>query len=192
MNFNEALKHFHGVKFEIIWRPFQLNPDMPLEGIDRNEYLSKKFGGKEQAYKVFKRIEDEGRLVNIHFQFKKIKKTPNSFLSHKLLAFAFDKQKQNEVLESIFFNYFIEGKDIGNLDTIVEILKQTNLYEDGFEEYLLSKKDNENLLNEAKQANAIGISGVPCFIFNKEFVVNGAQPSGVFQNIINSLKKNDQ
>ena len=165
---------------------------MPLEGIDRNDYLSKKFGGREQAYKVYKRIEDEGRLVNIHFQFKKIKKTPNSFLSHKLLAFAFDKQKQNEVLESIFFNYFIEGKDIGDLDTIIEILKQTNLYEDGIEEYLLSKKDNEILLNEAKQANAIGITGVPCFIFNKEFIINGAQPIDVFKNIVNSLKTNDQ
>jgi len=165
---------------------------MPLEGIDRNEYLNKKFGGREQAYKVYKRIEDEGKLVNIHFQFKKIKKTPNSFLSHKLLAFAFGKQKQSEVLESIFFNYFIEGKDIGDLDTIIEIVKQTNLYEDGIEEYLLSKKDNANLLNEAQQANAIGISGVPCFIFNKEFVINGAQPSDVFKNIINSLKANDQ
>ena len=57
-------------------------------------------------------------------------------------------------MESIF-NYLIEGKDIGDLDTIIEILKQTNLYEDGIE-YLLSKKDND-LLNEAKQANAIGI-----------------------------------
>ena len=88
-----------------------------------------------------------------------------------------------------FFNYFIEGKDIGNLDTIIEIVKQTNLYEDGIEQYLLSKKDNANLLNEAQQANAIGISGVPCFIFNKEFVINGAQPSDVFKNIINSLIK---
>jgi len=66
------------------------------------------------------------------------------------------------------------------------------LHEDGIEEYLLSKKDNANLLNEAQQANAIGISGVPCFIFNKEFVINGAQPPDVFKNIINSLKINDQ
>ncbi|MEK9907129.1 MAG: DsbA family protein, partial [Gammaproteobacteria bacterium] len=73
VKFNEALKHFDDVKFEIIWRPFQLNPDMPLEGIDRNEYLNKKFGGREQAYKVYKRIEDEGKLANIHFQFYKIK-----------------------------------------------------------------------------------------------------------------------
>ena len=161
---------------------------MPLDGMDRNEYLSKKFGGNEKAQKVYNKIEDAGRLVNIHFQFKKIKITPNSFLSHKLLAFAFGKQKQHEVLESIFFNYFIEGKDIGHLDTIIEIAKQTNLYEESIKVYLLSKKDNENLLNEAKQANAIGISGVPCFIFNKEFVINGAQPSDVFKNIVNSLK----
>ena len=139
---------------------------------------------------MYKKIEDEGKLVNIHFQFKKIKKTPNSFLSHKLLAFAFSKQKQNEVLESIF-NYFIEGKDMGDLDTIIEIVKQTNVYEKGIEKYLLSEKDNENLLNEAKQASDIGVSGVPCFIFNKEFVVNGAQPSENFINIINSLKINE-
>ncbi len=164
---------------------------MPLAGMDRDEYLNKKFGDKEQALKIYKNIEDEGKLVNIHFQFKKIKITPNSFLSHKILAFAFSKQKQNQVLESIFFHYFIEGKNIGNLETIIEILKQTNLYEDGIEEYLLSDKDNENLLNESKQANAIGISGVPCFIFNKEFVVNGAQPTEVYKNIINSLKTNE-
>ena len=65
---------------------------MPKEGINRDEYLNKKFGGKEQALRIYKNIEDEGKLANIYFQFKKIKITPNSFLSHKLLAFAF---KQN-------------------------------------------------------------------------------------------------
>ena len=164
---------------------------MPKEGMNRDEYLNKKFGGREQALKVYQNIENEGKLANIHFQFKKIKITPNSFLSHKLLAFAFSKQQQNEVLETIFFHYFIEGKNIGNLEIIIEIAKQTNLYEEGIEKYLLSEKDNENLLNEAKQASDIGISGVPCFIFNKEFVVNGAQPTKSFINIINSLSINE-
>ena len=164
---------------------------MPKEGMNRDEYLNKKFGGKEQALKVYENIEHEGKLVNIYFQFKKIKITPNSFLSHKLLAFAFSKKQQNAVLESIFFHYFIEGKNIGNLEIIIEIAKQTNLYEEGIEKYLLSEKDNENLLNEAKQASDIGISGVPCFIFNKEFVVNGAQPTKSFINIIHSLRINE-
>tara|TARA_Y100001970_G_scaffold43626_1_gene54349 strand:- start:335 stop:829 length:495 start_codon:yes stop_codon:yes gene_type:complete len=164
---------------------------MPKEGMNRDEYLSKKFGGREQALKIYQNIENEGKLANIYFQFKKIKITPNSFLSHKLLAFAFNKQQQNKVLETIFFHYFIEGKNIGNLEIIIEIAKQSNLYEEGIEKYLLSEKDNENLLNEAKQASDIGVSGVPCFIFNKEFVVNGAQPTENFINIINSLKINE-
>ena len=156
--------------------------------MDRDEYLNKKFGGKDKAQEVYKKIQDEGKLSDIHFQFKKIKLTPNSFLSHKLLAFAYKKNKQNDVLESIFFQYFIEGEDIGNVNTLIAIAKQTKLYENGIENYLLSNEDNKNLLNEANQAKAIGISGVPCFIFDKEFVVNGAQPVESFIKIINSLQ----
>ncbi len=165
---------------------------MPEKGMDRDEYLNKKFGGKDKAQEVYKKIQDEGKLSDIHFQFKKIKLTPNSFLSHKLLAFAYKKNKQNDVLESIFFQYFIEGEDIGNVNTLIAIAKQTKLYENGIENYLLSNEDNKNLLNEANQAKAIGISGVPCFIFDKEFVVNGAQPTENFINIIKSLKQNEQ
>ena len=111
---------------------------MPLDGMNRDEYLNNKFGGKEKALMVYKKIKDEGKLANIHFQFRKIKITPNSLLSHKLLAFAFSKQKQNEVLESIFYQYFIEGKNIGNIKILVEIAKQTKTYEDNIEHYLLS------------------------------------------------------
>ena len=174
----------------MIWRPFQLNPNIPLEGINRDEYLKKKFGSTENAMSIYKKIEEEGKLAKIHFQFKKIKVTPNSFLSHKLLAFAYSKKKQNEVLELLFYQYFIEGEDIGNMQQLLKIAKQAVVYEKGIENYLLSTQDNDNLLNEAKQANAIGITGVPCFIFNKKFVVNGAQPKENFVNLINSIMKN--
>ena len=163
---------------------------MPIEGMNREEYLINKFGSKEKALSIYKKIYEEGKLANIYFQFKKIKVTPNSFLSHKLLAFAYSKEKQNEVLESLFYQYFIEGENIGNLQTLIQIAKQTKVYEKDIENYLLSPQDNENLKNEAKQASAIGITGVPCFIFNKEFVVNGAQSKENFINLINSIIKN--
>ena len=99
-----------------MWRPFQLNPDMPLEGIDRQQYLTSKFGGEDNARSVYQRIEDEGKKNKIYFQFNKIAKTPNSFFSHKLLAYAHRKKKQTEVLELLFYKYFIEGEDIGSLD----------------------------------------------------------------------------
>jgi predicted DsbA family dithiol-disulfide isomerase len=163
---------------------------MPIDGMNRDKYLKLKFGSLEKALSIYNNIADEGRLINIYFQFKKIKVTPNSFLSHKLLAFAFNKNKQNEVLESLFYYYFIEGENIGDLNTLIQIAKQTTIYEEGIENYLLSNEDTENLLNEENQARAIGINGVPCFIFDKEFVVNGAQPKENLIDIINSIKKN--
>ena len=173
-----------------MWRPFQLNPEMPLNGIDRQQYLTSKFGSEDNARSVYQRIEDEGKKNKIYFQFNKIAKTPNSFLSHKLLAYAHNKKKQTEVLELLFYEYFIEGEDIGSLDVLIKVSKDADIYNQHIEKYIISKEDNNSLLNEEKQAKNIGINGVPCFIFNKEIVVNGAQPTKNFIQIINSLNNN--
>ena len=173
-----------------MWRPFQLNPDMSLKGIERQQYLTAKFGSEDNARSVYKRIEDEGKKNKIYFQFNKIAKTPNSFLSHKLLAYAHRKKIQTEVLELLFYKYFIEGEDIGSLDVLIRLSKDENIYDEYIEKYLNSKEDNDSLLNEEKQAKNIGINSVPCFIFNKEIVVIGAQSMKNFIQIINSLNNN--
>lgn len=162
---------------------------MPAEGMDRELYLTSKFGTKKNAQIKYQQIEEEGKLNNIYFQFNNIKKTPNTFFSHKLLAFAHSKRKQTEVLELLYYQYFIEGNDIGDLKILIQIARDTNIYDKKIESYIVSNKDNEKLLNEEKQARKIGINGVPCFIFNKEFVVNGAQPRENFIQIINSINK---
>ena len=173
-----------------MWRPFQLNPEMPLNGIDRQQYLTSKFGSEDNARSVYQLIEGEGKKNKIYFQFNKIAKTPNSFLSHKLLAYAHNKKKQTEVLELLFYKYFIEGEDIGSLDILIKVSKDADIYDEHIKKYIISKEDNNSLLNEEKQAKNIGINGVPCFIFNKEIVVNGAQPTKNFIQIINSLNNN--
>ncbi len=155
--------------------------------MDRELYLNSKFGSYKKAKLIYKHIEDEGKKNKIYFQFKKIKKTPNSFFSHKLLAFAHKKNKQTAVLELLFYKYFIEGSDIGNLNTLINVAKDANIYDKYTENYIVSNKDNESLLNEEKQAKKIGINGVPCFIFNKEFILSGAQSKDNFAQIINSL-----
>lgn len=160
---------------------------MPVEGMKRDSYLISKFGTKENADSIYKRIENEGKLINIYFQFNKIKNTPNSFLSHKLVAYAYKKKKQIDVLESLFYQYFIEGNDIGNLETLIQLSKQANIYDENIKHYLESNIDNQSLLNEQEQAVKIGIKGVPCFIFNKELVVSGAQTKENFIKIIDSL-----
>ena len=163
---------------------------MPLGGMDRQKYLTTKFGSEENARSVYQRIEDEGKKNNIFFQFNKIVKTPNSFLSHKLLAYAHNKNKQTEVLELLFYKYFIEGEDIGSLNVLINASKDADIYDENIEKYIISEEDNESLLNEEKQAKNIGINSVPCFIFNKEIVINGAQPMKNFIQIINSLNNN--
>ena len=100
------------------------------------------------------------------------------------------KKKQTEVLELLFYKYFIEGEDIGILNVLIQVSKDADIYDEHIEKYIISKKDNDSLLNEEKKAKNIGINSVPCFIFNKEIVVSGAQPKKNFIQIIDSLNNN--
>ena len=139
------MHEFPKANYELTWRPFQLNPDMPLEGMDREKYLELKFNGKENVKNFYNEINTEGLNNNVYFQFNKILKTPNSFASHKLLAEAYKFNKQTEVVETLFYDYFIEGIDIGNIKELVRIAKQHNIYQKTTSEYLESTQDNSNL-----------------------------------------------
>ena len=183
----DAINDFSSDNFDLIWRPFQLNPDMPLEGMERKKYLELKFGGKNNYKNIYENIYNVGLKNNIHFQFEKIAKTPNSFASHKLLALAYKSKKQTQVVETLFYNYFIEGVDIGDIKELVRISKQHNIYQDDISIYLQSKEDRDNLLAEESHAKELGVTGVPCFIINKEFVLFGAQEKKNFLEIFNSI-----
>ena len=102
---------------------------MPLDGMDRQQYLNTKFGSEESARSVYQNVEDEEKKNKIFVQFNKITKTPNSFFSHKLLAYAHNKKKQTEVLELLFYKYFIEGEDIGSLDVLIKVSKDGDIYD---------------------------------------------------------------
>ena len=188
-NLEFAINDFPNNKFDIIWRPFQLNPDISKNGMDRQIYLNKKFGNSYQASSVYKSINEAGKKINIFFQFDKIHKTPNSFASHKLLAFGHKKGKQNQIIESIFYAYFIEGKDIGKLNELIIIAKQNKLSVNETRKYLNSSVDSEGLLQEELEARKMGIKGVPCFIINKELVLFGAQDKMKFVDIFQNLIK---
>ena len=163
---------------------------MPLKGMSRQKYLEIKFNGKENANLAYNKIYGIGKKNNIFFQFDKISITPNSLASHKLLALAHKKNKQNDVIESIFFSYFIEGKNIGNKEVLIKIAKDHNIYTPSTAEYLYSNEDKENLINEAKEARTLGINGIPCFIVNKKYVLFGVQDEENFLKIFNNVIKN--
>ena len=157
--------------------------------MQRQLYLESKFGGKQKAKDAYKKIYNIGIENNIHFQFEKIVTTPNSFASHKLLAIAHRFNKQSSVVEALFYSYFIEGIDIGNIKELIIIAKQHNIHDDKTLKYLKSDEDRDNLLAEELQARKLGIKGVPCFIINGEFVLFGAQDKKNFLDMFYKINK---
>ena len=112
-NLNNAIKKFPDTKFEISHTPFQLNPEMPAEGISRDKYLQIKFGGKDYATPMYENMKLKAKEAGLILNLDKIKKTPNTLLSHLLIILSEKFNLQNQIKEKIYQSYFIDGFDIG-------------------------------------------------------------------------------
>ena len=126
---DKAIEDYKGQEFEINWHAFQLNPKMPIEGINRELYLSTKFGGKERADSIYEQIKQAGSSSNISFNFNEMFIMPNSFYSHMLIELSKEQNLQNEIAESLFDAFFIKGKNIGNLSELTNIAISNNIKE---------------------------------------------------------------
>ncbi|MFD2207510.1 DsbA family oxidoreductase [Kiloniella antarctica] len=155
------------------WLTFQLNPDMPDEGMDRQAYLDKKFGGRANATQFYSQIAAAGLTDGINFKFEQIKKTPNTVEAHRLSLLAREQNKQDQVMERLFESYFLEGKNIGERDVLLTIATETDLT--GAESYLDSDQGHEDVLFTDQNARSLGLTGVPCFIVNRQHILPGAQ-----------------
>ena len=179
---NKALKNFPKTKFEIEHVPFQLNPDMPQEGIERDQYLKIKFGGKEFAQPMYDHMTEEAKKENLNFNLNNIKKTPNTVLSHLLIKLAKQTNVQNQVKEKIYHSYFVEGLDIGNKEILINIATEFNIKESEVNNFF--NPDNVEKVNSyvgiAKEKE---INGVPFFEIGKD-VISGAQSSANLENLI--------
>jgi len=181
-NLNKALKNFPNIKFDIRHIPFQLNPDMPTEGISRDKYLDIKFGGKDYAAPMYENMKLKANESGIDLNLDKIKKTPNTVLSHLLIILSEQFNLQNEVKEKIYQSHFIDGLDIGDIDVLVDIAKENNIAENIFKEFI-NEKNIQNVTSKILVAKEKNISGVPFFEIGKDFI-SGAQSSIQLENVI--------
>ncbi len=179
---NKAVKNFPETKFEIEHVPYQLNPDMPKEGVERNQYLKMKFGGKEFAQPMYDRMTEEAKKEDLNFNLNNIKKTPNTVLSHLLIKLAGQTNVQNQVKEKIYHSYFVEGLDIGNKEILINIATEFNIKESEVNNFLNSNNVEKvnSYIGIAKEKE---INGVPFFEIGKD-VVSGAQSSANLENVI--------
>jgi predicted DsbA family dithiol-disulfide isomerase len=181
---NKALKTFPKTKFEIEHVPFQLNPDMPNEGIERNKYLELKFGGKEFAQPMYNQMTIEAKKEGLNFNLDKIKKTPNTIFSHLLIKLAEQSNAHNEIKEKIYRSYFIEGLDIGDKEILINIGKEFNINADVINDFF-NLKNIEEVNSYISVAREKEINGVPFFEIGTDFI-SGAQSSTSLESAIKS------
>ena len=168
------------LEVETLWRPFQLNPDMPREGMERQSYLVAKFGSAEDAERIYATIAKAGAEENIAFDFESIRRTPNTIKAHRLIRFAGENGRQDEVVELLFRRYFEDGMDIGDDDGLVDIAAGAGLDADSVRAHLATDRDLEAVRIEDLQARRLGVTGVPCFVIDRRYAISGAQTPEVF------------
>ncbi len=172
-NLQLALEQWGG-EAEVVYHTFFLNPDVPAEGYDFREYLSAKMGIQPgQLTSVFDGPTRMGAAVGLEFNFDKIERSPNSMLSHRLIAMAPADQRE-AVIDALYDAYFRDGRDIGDLDTLIAIAAEQGLEATALRARLLTDEAQAAVEAEASHAHELGITGVPFFIIDQIYAFSGA------------------
>ncbi|WP_404309802.1 DsbA family oxidoreductase [Neorhodopirellula lusitana] len=169
------------------WHPFQLNPTMPKEGISRQEYRTRKFGSWERSLELDADVVAVGESEGIHFDFDKSERTPNTVDAHRLIWLAEQHGCQDTIVEALFAAYFTQGKDIGNQQTLVDLVAEAGLDRKAADTMLNSDDAMDVILNGKEMSQQHGVTGVPFFIINKRITLSGAQAPETFLDAFNQV-----
>ncbi|MFV0297191.1 MAG: DsbA family protein [Hyphomicrobiaceae bacterium] len=172
-------------RIEISWRPFELNPDMPVEGMDRAAYRLRKFGA-DKAREIDERMAEVGREIGISFAFDKMKRTPNTRLAHRLIwqAEREGSAAQNGLVDLLFRSYFEEGRDIGSKSELLALAGEAGLDVDGARRALEDDAILDAVLDLEDQAIRMGVQGVPFFLVVNKYAISGAQPPELWRDAL--------
>lgn len=173
--------------FDVSWRIFQLNPDMPPEGMDRRRYLETKFGGAESARAIYGRIEAAAAEAEIEVHFDRIKRTPNTMDAHRLIRWSRTTGNQSGLVDLLFRRYFVEGADISDHAVLLGAAEAVGMERAVVEQLLSGDADLDLLREEEDAARRMGVNGVPCFIVGGRHVLQGAQPAKTWAQVIREL-----
>jgi predicted DsbA family dithiol-disulfide isomerase len=176
-NLTDALDKWTGEDVEIRYRSFQLDPSTPLEGKPYKENMKSKFGDNpERLQGMLQQVTSAGAAVGVNFDFSRVERSPNTLKSHQLIVLAPEDKKQ-DVVDAIYQAYFEEGRDIGNVEVLLEIATEAGIDAESLAERLRAKDGLEQVEDDLEFASKVGITGVPFFIINDKYALTGAQPS---------------
>ena len=171
-------------QFAVFWRPFQLDPTIPKEGLPRKTYLERKFGNLERLAQTHAQLVEIGKAEGIPFAFDRITRSPNTLDAHRLIRWAQEAGKQTEMVERLFALYFTEGADIGSHEILLKAAVEIGLDGPIVTQLLKTGADLDPVIEEINAAGKMGISGVPTFIFASRFAISGAHPAETIKKAI--------
>ncbi|KIC19342.1 DsbA family oxidoreductase [Leisingera sp. ANG-DT] len=184
---DKALAEVPDHPFVIEWHPFQLNPDMPREGMDRREYLERKFSGKEGAVKAYAPVVEHAEKAGLTINFEAMQRTPNTLDAHRLIHWAGVEGKQTQVVDGLFKAYFVDAKDIGNHAVLAQVAQEAGMEADVAARLLEGDSDVQAIRDRDAHSRKMGVSSVPTFIVANQHAVPGAQPPELWKQVIEDI-----
>ncbi|WP_420014002.1 DsbA family oxidoreductase [Tateyamaria sp.] len=175
--------------FVIEWHPFQLNPDMPPEGMGRRAYLEGKFGGKEGAVRAYAPVVEHAEKAGLKIDFEGMKRTPNTMDAHRLNHWAGIEGKQTAAVSALFKAYFVETRDIGDHDVLADIADGIEMDASLVQRLLKSDADRDDIAARDAHSRQMGVNSVPTFIVGGKHAVPGAQPPELWARVIGELSE---
>lgn len=169
-----------GHAFDVSWRPFQLNPDMPAGGVARDEYRRAKFGSLERSRELDANVASAAEAAGLTVRHDLMTRTPNTLAAHRLIQFAAECGRQDAVVDRLFEGYFVRGDDIGARDTLIALAGEAGLDRLAVTEFLDSGRLTAEVLDEDRTVRQAGLTGVPTFALDRHVLFAGAVPPDVF------------
>ena len=190
-NLKKAMEELKSeLDFEISWKPYELHPEIPQEGYDKNLYMQQKFsssGGKSR-YDEITRI---GKSLNFNFNFSKAERIPNTFMAHRLLWKSEEYKLQTELSEALFSAYFTDGLDIGSKEILAQISESVGMNKDETLKFLDSKEGGQETADLEMNFIEKSIGAVPTFFINDKYIIQGGQEPETFVSFLKKITQKE-
>ncbi|UWR28738.1 DsbA family oxidoreductase [Sulfitobacter sp. W002] len=186
---DRALQDHPNHPFAIEWHPFQLNPEMPRQGMDRRAYLEGKFGGKEGAVRAYAPVVEHAEKAGLNINFEAMQRTPNTLDAHRLIHWAGIEGRQTAAVSALFKAYFVDARDIGDAEVLADIADSIEMDAAVVTRLLKSDVDAQDIRDRDAHSRKMGVNSVPTFIIANAHAVPGAQPPELWAQVIADLTK---
>ena len=188
IHLERALETLNENPFDIAWHPFQLNPEMPKNGMDRKKYLEQKFGSISGVASAYRPVIEHTKNFNIDLKLDKIQKTPNTMNAHRIINWAVLEDCQNKIVSELFKAYFVDGLDLGNKTILAQLASKYFMDEKSILRLLNSDNDISKIIDKDRTARRRGIKAVPMFIVADQYAVSGAQTAEFWQTVVKDIQ----